>query len=778
MMRRLLVFVTLSLFPALCLAQSTTATLTGTIKTQQGAAVANARVEARCPDIGVTRWAVTDLQGRYRIDLLASGTWTISARTEGSPGEPIGEPRTITLHLHQTVTVDFTPGPIATETVSVTAVAPLVDPGRTHSELSVQGAQVEELPIAGRVVTDLALLDSAVTATPAGNFYGERGSVFVVNGQSGRSNSFLVDGLDNNDQTSNTTLNASFSEQVVREFVVMTHQYAPEFGRASGGVLNIVTQQGTNELSGEGFAQGATSGWGEPGSFVSSLPNPSGQQDTISRLATGFSLGGPLKLDKAFYFVAYEHQQADEIDPYTGVDRNGVAGGFLVAPTRDDNLFLRTDFNLDASKLLMVRLSAEDRSTDGLNVAGDVTPEAGFRLDERDFQLAASLTSVVSPSFVFETRVLGATSSFHQFANSDRPGVSRPSGTFGGNDLNRQLRDEDRFQIVENFTFRSGPHLVKVGMDVLRSRTRIETRFNPDGSFLYSTDAPFQAGDCGDISLEQVVGRCSEDASRSCNTDPDCRDVCRFDPVPCAGIPGVDDNGDGRIDEPGLIETYPFAFTHIEGEPQATLDDARLALFAQDGWQAGPRLYLDYGLRYDLSTFRLPETARVPSSIPNGGAGIDGNNVAPRLGFAFRPSENFLLRGGAGIFYDKLVLGFPAVAAITSGTRIGLLFPQGLTLEINEDVLEQYRDEILTHLLFPEKLALRFSTGTRLDTPYTAQYNVGGEWAVGKGGAFGANVVRTLGYHVPLLQDLNPVVLQNGKPVYGGDGLPLHLDTT
>ena len=115
MMRRILACVVLGLFPVLCLAQSTTATLMGTIKTQGGAGVAGARVEARCRDIGVTRWAVTDLQGRYRIDLLPSGTWSISARTEGQPGDPIGEPRTVTLHLHQTATIDFTAGSGATE---------------------------------------------------------------------------------------------------------------------------------------------------------------------------------------------------------------------------------------------------------------------------------------------------------------------------------------------------------------------------------------------------------------------------------------------------------------------------------------------------------------------------------------------------------------------------------------------------------------------------------------------------------------------------------------
>ena len=98
--------------------------------------------------------------------------------------------------------------------VVVTAERPMVDRRQTAGEFRIGGQQADNLPLAGRVVTDLALLDSAVRQAAPGNFFGERGSVFVINGQSGRSNSFLVDGLDNNDQTSGTSLNAFFSGPV------------------------------------------------------------------------------------------------------------------------------------------------------------------------------------------------------------------------------------------------------------------------------------------------------------------------------------------------------------------------------------------------------------------------------------------------------------------------------------------------------------------------------------------------------------------------------------
>ncbi|HXH28335.1 MAG TPA: TonB-dependent receptor, partial [Candidatus Polarisedimenticolia bacterium] len=710
-------------------------------------------VEARSQDTGALRAAPTDAQGRYRIDLLAPGPWSVTAHLgDGPPGPP----RVVSVALQETATADLTLGSSGTEAITVTAAMPMVDHLGTAGELSVDRYVVQDLPINGRQITDYARLDASVRAAPSSDFYGERGSVFVINGQSGRANSFLVDGLDNNDLTSNTSLNANVSSLVVREFKLLTHQFAPEFGRASGGILNIVTRQGGNDTEGEVFAQGVSRGLSQAGDFVDALPNPEGRQDTTGRFQAGFSLGGPYRKDKAFYFLAFEHQQADEVTPFTGVGRDGIAGGRLIAPSRDDSLFFRSDLTIGGAHSLMMRLSGDDRSADGLNVGGRVTPEAGFRLAERDLQFVASLTSVLSPRLLNEGRLLVGTSAFDQFADSNRPGVERPSGIFGGNTLNRQLRDEDRLQLVDNISWQAGRHGLKFGVDAIRSRTRIDTLFNPNGSFTYITDRPFEPGDCGDLLASQV------DLDHP------------FAPSYCTGDPnGVDDDGDGVIDEPGYIGTYPQVFQLIDGHPQATVDDTRVALFAQDSWEAGSRWVLNYGLRYDLSTYHLPSDARVASFIPNGGAGVDRDNLAPRFGVTFTPdaARRWVVRGGAGVFYDKIVLAFPAVAAITSGTSIGLIFPEGFTFEITENTVEQLGiDALREGLKSIPQVTLRFSTDTRLDTPYTVLYDLGVERAVGTRGAFGVNVTRALGYHQILSHDLNPVVDPNPG------GLPVHLD--
>lgn len=740
----------LCLCPATVEGQTTTAAVTGLVRKATGEPVAGAVVLARSEESGIEREALTDHEGRYRIGLLSPGNWLIIAHY----GESLSESRLVSLRLQETRDLDLRLGAGRTETVTVRAATPILDPSRTARELRVDRGQAEDLPLAGRDAVDLARLDASVHAAPASGFFGERAPPFVLNGQSGRSNAYLVDGLDNNDQTSGTTLNAFFSQQVVREFVVLTSQYAPEFGRASGGVLNLITRRGGNDPKAGFFIQGFPGDIQPAAELVREQPARGRDPRGSGRFQVGLHGGGPFVRDRAFWFAAYEHQEIDDVLPYTGLDRDGLYGGWLVAPDKDDNLFLRTDFNLGDRHFLMVRASGDERSSQALNVGGIRTPEAGFRLHERDWQVASTLMSVVSDELQNEARFLVGYSSFLQEARSSRPGVQRPSGIFGGNNLNRQLRTEDRFQFVDNVTLRFERHTMKFGFDVVHSRTDVDTRFNPNGNFLYETDAPFEPGDCGDLLISDVL-------------------AYGEDPIPCPGVPGVDDDGDGQVDEPGLIGTYPVVWQLILGNPSDTFTDTRIGLFAQDSWQVGPRVRIDYGLRYDLSTYELPPEARVDSVIPNGGAGRDVDDLAPRVGFTFQPRADgpWLLRGGAGIFYDKLVLAFPAVAAVTSGTEIGLLFPQGLTLEITEDLVEEVGVDVLRQgLVFPEDLILRFSTGTTLETPYTAQAGLSMERALGDRGLLSMGVTRALGYHMPLLKDLNPVVSIDDL------GIPVHRD--
>jgi hypothetical protein len=754
--------------------QTTSGTVRGAVSSSDGRTIPEAFVQARSSSTGMVRTAVTDAAGTYALEGLPPGEWLVVARLANGQ---VGESQTIMLGLQEVRLLNLTLEEGLTEVVTVTAETPLINPDQTGQELRIGKDEIENLPVAGRSVTDLALLDSSVRSPSAGTFYGERDAVFLVNGQSGRSNSFLVDGMDNNDLTSGTTFNAYLSQQVIREFVVMTSQFSPEFGRASGGVLNVVTQRGTNEQNISFFIQGAGANLNQPGEFVSNLPTQEGVNDVTTRFQTGFTYGGAFKKDKSHFFLAFEHQSIDGVVPFVGVDRSGNVGGFTVSENRDDNIFLRTDFNLNSSNFLMVRLLADRRSTPNLIVGGIITPEAGFSVDEQDIQIASSLTSVLSPSVILESRLLVGTSHFDQTANSDLPGVSRSAGIYGGNALNLQDRQEERIQLVENLTWKKGSHSWKFGLDIHASTTTISTAFNPTGNFLYETDFDFEPGDCGN---DLVVNDVRQAMNAKLMQDPNATfDDIKFEPIDCPGIIDFDDDGDGVIDEPALIGTYPFVYTLMEGQPSATLDDTAYGFFIQDAWQANAKLRLDYGLRYDLNTYILPPGSEVDSSIPNGGAVRDTDNIAPRFGFTYTPDDarKWVIRGGAGMFYDKIVLGFPAVTSITGGTRLGFTFPQGLAQEFTDtilvDALEQgfTMDQVRAALQFDETLALRFSTGTELETPYSVHLNLGMEHAIGRRQAISVNLNHTRGHHQVLLRDLNPVIEINL-------GVPTHRDTT
>lgn len=721
--------------------------------TDAGAPVADAVVQARQQATGVTRSTVSDGRGRYSFEGLAPGTWTVAAHL--ADGSGLSDTRTVTLHLQQTTTVDFSVGKGLSERVTVRAEAPLVDRRQTGGKLTVSGDRAGALPVSGRVFTDLALLDSSVRRAAPGTFVGERGAVFTVNGQSGRSNSFLVDGMDNNDSTSGTTTNSFFSQQVIQEFVLLTHQFAPEFGGASGGVVNIVTRQGSNDRTWQAFVQGTRDRWNETGEFIESLPDSGVERTAVRRFQAGASFGGPIRKDRAFYFLAYEHQESDQLIGFTGIDGDGNPGGRMSAPTQDESLFLRLDFNLSPASNLMVRLSANDRFAEGVNVGGIFTPESGFRIDERDLQLAATVKTVITPKLLSESRFLASWSEFDQRANSDLPGVTRPSGVFGGNTLNSQIRDEEKYQLVQNLTWKTGQHTVKFGASLTRSTTDLSARFNPNGNFTYDYDIPFEPGDCGDILVSQIP-----------SADPD-------GTIFCIGEPNnIDDDSDGVADEKGNILSYPLYYALISGKPESVLEDKRYTLFAQDRAEVGQRWMLEYGLRYDMNTYTLPSSAAVRSTIPNGGARRDTDNLAPRFGFTFtpRPGGKLVIRGGGGVFYDKLVLAFPATAAITSGTSIGLFPIQGLAFEFTEPDI---REGGTLPVASPEPLTLRFSTGTRMDTPYTVQWTLGLERAIGQDHALRVNLVRSRGHHLPLIKDLNPV----SGLVSGTFGLDLLLGT-
>jgi hypothetical protein len=739
-------------------AQTVSSSLRGRVLDGAARPVGDAVITARHEETSAVRRVLSGPDGAFALNVLRPGLYTVQVE---APGFLSAVREGVTLPLQGTVMIDFTLFPALVEEVTVEAERPLLDPTTTAGGLSIGAREMAELPMSGRQFTDLALLDASILPVAPGTFYGEQAAVFSANGQGGRSNSFLVDGLDNNDATLGSRTRASFSQQVIQEFRVMTDGYAPEFGRASGGVLNIITRSGGNDPGGGVFFQGSDVRWNETGDFVRDLPSRPDAAESLRRAQFGGHLSGPIKRDRAFYFLAYEEDRSDDVVPFIGtwLDRAAggreTEGGRFLAPNRGKTAFAKFDVVLGANHRLDARVSWDEAEVHGVNVGGFTTPEGGSRIDEDTVQLAASLTSAINSHWFHEVRLLAGSSDTLQQANSGLPGVDRPSGIWGGNHVQLQDRRERRLQLVDNVSWFRGRHAVKFGIDVERVSVDITAGFNDSGVFLYTSDAPYEPGDNG---------------------------------LGGIGAAGVDDDGDGVVDELPDEETWPLVYQLIQGRPSASFDTTLVALFIQDEFRVTPSFRLSYGLRYDLDTFGLddryavkrvprlpfPGAPTVPFREPNGGAGSDTDNIAPRLAFTWTPSRDTLFRGGLGIFYDKLVLGFPAISAITGEQELLVVPARALGFFITEDNIKDFDQAVLEQLkLLGFDLVL--TTGDTLDTPYTVQANLGFEARVAKSTVFSANVVRARGHHLPLLRDLNPTV---EFAFQGADKIPIHRSFT
>ena len=230
--------------------RATTGDLGGTIVDQSSAVLPGVTVTAHNIETNHTRSAISDERGHFVIPALPPGTYTVRAELQGFAPRTLDE---VVLTLGSLIEVHLSLNVAGgQETVLVAQDAPVVDPQRTVVSNVISQAQIEHLPINGRSFIGFTLLAPGVATdrTPQQGASGTSGLSFA--GQRARSNNITVDGLDNND-SSIGSVRATFSQEAVREFQVLTNSYTAEFGRASGGVVNIVTKSGTNTMAGNLF---------------------------------------------------------------------------------------------------------------------------------------------------------------------------------------------------------------------------------------------------------------------------------------------------------------------------------------------------------------------------------------------------------------------------------------------------------------------------------------------------------------------------------------------
>ncbi len=291
------VLVVLALAAMIFAQGSATGDLHVTVKDPVDKMVTGATVTVIDQGKGVARSTTQNADGEYRFVALAPGKYTVTV-TAGGFSKAIYQDQTITVGQIADLPISLQVSGGET-VVNVSSEAELVETSRTSSTDTIEQRRIDNLPINGRNYIQFTLTDSQVVRDNAPNVGAAPTSGLNMSGQRARSNLVNVDGTDATDNSVNG-VRSTVSQEAVQEFQIITNNYAAEYGRAAGGVVNIITRSGSNEFHGDVF------GYVRNRNFQAVNPFSTVRNPAYTRVQAGAAFGGPIKKDKTYYYFSYE----------------------------------------------------------------------------------------------------------------------------------------------------------------------------------------------------------------------------------------------------------------------------------------------------------------------------------------------------------------------------------------------------------------------------------------------------------------------------------------
>ena len=735
--------------PALGSAQARVAgaDLAGLVADESGGVLAGCVVTVVNTDTDVARSIETDGEGRFRALALPSGTYSIRIERQGfGPLRRDG----IVLLLGQSAWLAFTMQ-VATvdEGITIVAETPVIDAGHTAVSTVMRQEQVQNMPINGRNFLSFTVMTPGVTTdrTPQQGALATSGLSFT--GQRGRSNNVMVDGFDNNDPSVGA-VRATFSQEAVREFQVLTNSYSAEFGKAAGGVVNIVTRSGTNDVRGTAFGYYRDEALNAKDHFERFDPfgNPLDREKApFGQVQWGGILGGPIRRAKTFFFGSFERLAVEahnfvNIDPHaaTVLRANGfpVELGHVPYEIRTTDVLGKIDHQFSPTSALVVRANVGTVLNENIEPFGGLVARSrGAVLLRDDVSLAVSHTHVFR-RVVNEARIQFARQDFA--VQSLDPGCSGPCETddsggptlelpgvasVGRQRFTPQLRNNDRYQLTETVSFAAGRHSFKAGVDGNYLDNRVAALpLHFGGRFIFAAlPANPSLGLTQPLSALQALER----------------------GLPAAYIQGYGD------------PHYPFA----QGD---------VSVFLQDDWRIGKKLVVKPGVRYQKQFW--PETSYDVSSV--GGNRLryairQGGSFASRIAVAYdlKGDGRTSIHAAHGRYDDYQILA----SAITGQIIDGSSGVRTLALRLPASIAAW---KAPGHRL-PEPLnpfpSVEISTTPDLKVPYALHTAVGIDREIAANVAFTANYIHVRGSHQLGSIDYNPIV-----PSFGPGRRPNDID--
>ena len=665
----------LAMTPALLLAQSA-GTISGTVRDESSAVLPGVEVVMRNTETGFTRTTVTDAAGRYSAPQLPLGQYEVRASFTGFKTE-VRSGLTLTVGREAVVELVMKVGSVA-ETVEVTAEAPLVETTNSSVAGLVSDQQVRDLPLNGRSIEQLAILQLGVTLSRNGNTGMFSGSVTRINigGARTTSNSFLLDGTDINDIWNNTpgsVAGVSLGVDTIREFKVLVNNYSAEYGRAGGGVVLSVTRSGTNELHGSAFEFLRNSALDARNFFDRDTLSPSKITDPppFRRNQFGFTVGGPVKQDKSFFFGSFEGLRQNltttqfsrvpsarirqfahpSVAGYVnllplpaagaveGADGTTEFAGQVREPIDEDYFMVRADHSLSSSDSLFGRYTFDNAN----KFTPNVTNTLALADRSRNQYLTIEENHIFSPSWlaVFRAgynrsvseeacpRLVDIPASLdlipgRPFASSG--GINPGSGVVGITNCATSPQG-NWYNLMEgstDFTFIKSAHSLKAGVIGKNIRVNKRGEANQSGSYTFT-------------SLFNFLG------------------ISNLNGTPLTS---------------GPVSSLFAGQLPLDANTSRSWRQELLGMYIQDEWKPTSQLTLNLGLRYEVvtapseaygrgSSLLNPQVDRAVKVfgtdpfLPN----LSKKNLTPRVGFAYDPTGNgtTAIRGGAGLFSDQIL---------------------------------------------------------------------------------------------------------------------------
>jgi hypothetical protein len=685
------------------MAQTTdTATIRGQVRDQNGAVIADGEVSLTNDLTGIRRDTRTDADGNYTFaGLPLTGLYTLAISKSGFVSS---SQKNIELRAGEaaTINVALSPAGASSEiTIYGTVEGVRSDSPQTGTRFDLQ--KIDETPIFGRKLTNLPLLNSAVKPARSQGDLFLNNTLFVINGGGRRQPTFKIDGSSGDDAWGRQTIFTNIPFSALQEFTVLPNSFSAEYGRTTGGAINVVTKSGTNSFHGDLLYL-----W-RPGGIQANAPLARVRTEDELNQVSGV-VSGPVVKDRTHFLVAMEYNRQDR----DAVISSQLAPGIFTGRFRQPLFLARVDHQINENNLLTARFNF-DRFSDtnpADAVSNNTLPSAGRVFRRRTYTAQLSETATISRWAINEAHLqyqLGdPITQFEPITPSTqfvRPGVSTEGESRAGTLTNHQYQFNDTLSLIK------GRHNLRVGADVIHSSS---------------------GGDGQEFGAGFVLGQFTFKVNAGCDAaGQNCK------PTSTLTLGDVQ------------------SFTQSFGSQAYHVDEWLWAVFAQDNFKVRHDLTLNLGLRYERQTLTDDDDNWSPRvgfaynvlgdsrTVLRGSYGIYYSEIPANT------AAGFNINGPTGIFTYTVSpggLGFPtSFAAIPA-------FPSGAVLPARDITIAPGRRDFYSQFFDISKLT-RYQD--RLLNPYTQLTTFGVERELGAKWILSADYVHQRTIKINRQIDLN-----------------------